>query len=159
MNGNETARIVEDTVSIWSVYVPVCFVAMCSSMVIVMASIALSPKIRYTKKSYFFTFFIHIIAIAMFIGVFIGGLIFLLTAPLVPDRDYSDCFKGDISSVLSTIPTINRIIDAFFAVEFLILVAVTVLIITHIDLIRYNIIHFLPSQEAVTTCEANIPSA
>ena len=106
MNGNETARIFEDSISIWSVNVSVFSMIFCICVTIVLVCLLYIPYIRSNKKSFIIIVLIYIFGFIMLVGVLIGGIIFMVTIPYY-QKDYSECFSGDISSLFPKLSNIE----------------------------------------------------
>merc|ERR1711862_983756 len=121
MNGNETARIFEDSTSIWSVYSSAFSMVFFVCLAIVLMILTWIPQIRRTKKVFIYIFMIWICMIFLGVGIVIGGSIFISTTPYYL-YNYSDCFSDDFSYDIRTVAILSDIHFICFLIQILIIV-------------------------------------
>ena len=117
MNGNETARIFEDSISIWSVYTSSFSMVFCICLAIFLVCLLCIPSVRSNKKSFIIVILLYLIGFIMLVGVFAAGIIFLATTPYYRE-DYSDCFSGDVSSIFPKLSKIEEAHTMLFSFQF-----------------------------------------
>ena len=137
MNGNETARIFEDSTSIWSVYTSVFSMIFFVCLAIVLMFLTWISQIRTTKKAYICIFMIWICMIFMGIGIIIGGSIFIATTPYWMTNN-SECFTGEIVSPMATIAHITTGHFILFIYQGIFAIFSILLIIAHVIIIATN---------------------
>ena len=139
MNGNETARIFEDSTSIWSVYSSAFSMVFFVCLAIVLMILTWIPQIRRTKKVFICIFMIWICMIFLGVGIVIGGSIFMATTPYWTTNN-SDCFSGDIVSPMATVAHIATGHFILFIYQGIFVVFSILLIVAHGIVIIPNLI-------------------
>ena len=100
LNGNETTRIIEDSISIWSVYFSIGSMIVFLFVAIILLIITWIPPIRGTKIAYCTLYLFLLCGGIMGFGILIGSAIFIATSDNLSDTP--NCYLNtDVSDEIS----------------------------------------------------------